>query len=105
MRIANEILMHFRSQRKSAQDISLSDSIDSGSDGAPISLMDVISDDTDLLEQVYTRESVQNLRRALSQCLTDQERQVLVHRYGLSGYSPKRQREVAQICNISRSYV
>ena len=101
----NEILMYFRSQRKSAQDVSLSDYIETGSDGAPLALMDVVSEDCDLLEQISTRESVEQLRRAVETCLTEQERQVIRLRYGLEGNAPKRQREVAQITGISRSYV
>lgn len=97
--------MYFRSQRKSAQDVSLSDYIETGTDGAALSLMDVVSEDGDLLEQVSSRETVLQLRRAIESCLTEQERQVILLRYGLSGFTPKRQREVAEITGISRSYV
>ena len=103
--VENEILMHFRSLRKSAQDVSLSDYIETGADGAALSLMDVVAEDCDLLEQVSTREQVAALRRAVDTCLTPQEKQVVVLRYGLDGAAPKRQREVAQITGISRSYV
>ena len=103
--VENEILMHFRAQRKSAQDISLSDYIETGADGAPLALMDVISEECDLLEQISTRESVEQLRQAIAVCLTDQERQVIRLRYGLDGHPPKRQREVANATGISRSYV
>ena len=104
-RIANEILMHFRSQRKSAQDVSLSDYIETGADGAPLELMDVICEDCDLLEQVSDRESVSRLRKAIERCLTEQERQVVVLRYGLGGREPLRQRQVAERLGISRSYI
>lgn len=104
-RIANEILMYFRSQRKSAQDVSLSDYIDTGSDGAAISLMDVVSDDEDLTEQLGQREMIRRMCDAMDAVLTDQERQVILLRYGLSGRKPHRQREVAQVTGISRSYV
>jgi len=103
--VENEILMHFRSLRKSSQDVSLSDYIETGSDGAALSLMDVVSDDWDLMERISTRESVQQVRRAVVECLTEQERQVIILRYGLDGKPPRRQRQVAQICGISRSYV
>ncbi len=103
--VENEILMHFRAQRKTAQDVSLSDYIETGADGAPLALMDVISEDTDLLDQVASRESVRQLRQAVERCLTAQEQQVIRLRYGLTGHPPKRQREVAQITGISRSYV
>ena len=97
--------MHFRSQRKSAQDVSLSDYIETGSDGAALSLMDVISEEGDLVETVSNRESIRNLRKVMRTCLTDQEWQVVRLRYGLDGGTPRRQREVAQITGISRSYV
>ena len=103
--VENEILMHFRAQRKSAQDVSLSDYIETGTDGAPLELMDVISEDGDLMEQLSSRETAAQLHRAIDSCLTQQERQVILLRYGLNGQPPKRQREVAQITGISRSYV
>ena len=103
--VENEILMYFRAQRKSAQDISLSDYIETGSDGAPLELMEVISEEGDLMEQLAERERAQQLRRAIDTCLSQQEQQVILLRYGLEGQEPKRQREVAQITGISRSYV
>ena len=103
--VENEILMHFRAQKKSAQDVSLSDYIETGTDGAALSLMDVVAEDCDLLEQVAGRDQVRHLRRIVEECLTQQERQVIFLRYGLDGKPPCRQREVAQITGISRSYV
>ena len=103
--VENEVLMTFRAQKKSAQDVSLSDYIETGTDGAALSLMDVVAEDCDLLEQVANRELAQQLRRAVADCLTEQERQVIDLRYGLSGQPPRKQREVAQITGISRSYV
>ena len=103
--VENEILMYFRSQRKSSQDVSLSDYIETGTDGAALSLMDVVCEEGDLLEQVSTRQTVLQLRAAVETCLTDQERQVIRLRYGLDTGVPKRQREVAAITGISRSYV
>ena len=104
-RIANEILMYFRGQKKSAQDVSLSDYIETGTDGAALSLMDVVSEDGDLLEQVSSRESAKQLHRAIRSCLTEQERRVVILRYGLGGRAPLRQRQVAERLGISRSYI
>ena len=103
--VENEILMHFRAQRKTAQDVSLSDYIETGNDGAALSLMDVVSDDEDLLEKLAARQSILEVRKAVGEVLTPQERQVIILRYGLTGKQPCRQREVAQITGISRSYV
>lgn len=103
--VENEILMYFRAGRKSAQDVSLSDYIDTGTDGAPLALMDVVSEDADLMEQVANRETVEQLHRAVDTCLTEQERTVIRLRYGLDNQTPLRQREVADRTGISRSYV
>ena len=103
--VENEILMHFRAQRKSSNDVSLSDFIDTGSDGTALSLMDVVCEDEDLTEQISNREQVQMVRRLVDTCLTEQERQVINLRCGLQGGQPLRQREVAKQTGISRSYV
>lgn len=103
--VENEILMYFRSQKKSAQDVSLSDYIETGADGAALSFMDVVGDDSDLLEELSGKELAEQLRVAVKTHLTDQERQVICLRYGLNGGKACRQREVAQITGISRSYV
>lgn len=97
--------MHFRSLRKSAQDVSLSDYIETGADGAALSLMDVVAEDGDLLEKISTREQLRQLRDAIETALTDQEREVVQLRYGLTGQPPMRQREVAEVTGISRSYI
>ena len=103
--VENEILMYFRSQRKSSQDVSLSDYIETGADGAPLALMDVVGQEEDLLERFSNKEQIRQVCRAVDRVLTPQERQVIVLRYGLGGGTPRRQREVAELTGISRSYV
>lgn len=103
--VENEILMYFRSQRKSSQDVSLSEYIETGADGAALSLMDVVSEGGDPLEQVSNRESLRQVCQAVDSCLTEQERKIIILRYGLAGHRPQRQREVAEATGISRSYV
>ena len=103
--VENEILMHFRSMRKSAQDVSLSEPIETGADGAVLELMEVIAQEGDLLDQVALREQQEILHKAIQRCLTEQEQQVIDLRYGLTDAAPKRQREVAEISGLSRSYV
>lgn len=103
--VENEILMYFRAQKKSAQDVSLSDYIETGNDGAALQLMDVVSDREDLLENICYKEDRKKVCKAVDTELTDQEKQVILLRYGLGGGQPQRQREVAKALNISRSYV
>ena len=98
--------MHFRAGRKRAQDVSLSELIETGSDGGgALMLQDVVAGDEDLLEDLHARENARLLRSAVERCLTDQERDVVRLRYGLFGASASRQREVAERLGISRSYV
>ena len=85
--------------------MSLSDFLDTGSDGAPLALMDVISEDVDFVEQVGNRETIRQLRAAVDSCLTEQERTVIRLRYGLDNDTPLRQREVADRTGLSRSYI
>lgn len=97
--------MHFRSQRKSSHDVSLSDYIETGSDGTALSLMDVVGEDEDLAEKINNQEQVKQVRQLVDSCLTEQERQVICLRYGMWDNKPQRQREVAKMVGISRSYV
>lgn len=103
--IENEILMYFRGQKKYQGDVSLSDSIDSDGEGGGLSLMDVISVDDDMLENLDTRDSCAKVRQCVRTCLTEREARVIALRYGLDGETPRTQREIASSCGISRSYV
>ena len=104
-RVANEILMHFRAQKKLQGEVSLSDSLDGEGEGGSLSLMDTIRVDDTLLEDLDARESCVKVRRCVQTCLDERERQIITLRYGLDGRPPQTQREIAARCGISRSYV
>ena len=98
--------MYFRAQKKTAGDVSLSECIETGKDGAELSLIDVISvDDADMFEQLSTQELQGKLRQALDRCLNPRELEIIILRYGLGGQSPLTQRQTAERFGISRSYV
>lgn len=103
--IENEILMYFRSQKKTAGDLSLSDSIDTDKDGNSLSLMDIISVEDDMLENLSARETSVRLSNYIREVLTPREAEIIFMRYGLGGRPQKTQREIAAMCGISRSYV
>ncbi len=105
VRIANEILMFFRSQRKSAGDLSLSDTIDADGDGNSLSLMDVICAEDDVFERLSSQEVYGRLRHFVETGLEPRERQIVTLRYGLGSNSRLTQRETAEKLGISRSYV
>ena len=101
----NEILMFFRSRRKSAGDVSLSDAIETDDDSGALSLLDVVSEQQDLAEQVCEKELCAQLRREIADTLDEREARIITLRYGLDGAEPRTQRETAKLCSISRSYV
>ena len=103
--VENEILMYFRSLRKGAQEVSLSDCIETGRDGNALSLLDTICSEEDLFEELSTRELHGQLRALVERILTPREKLVVTLRYGLDGNAPLTQREIAAQCGISRSYV
>ena len=103
--IENEILMHFRNLRKSAQDVSLNDTIDTDKDGNPLTLMDILADDSNIDDDIDTKLNLQVLQRYIETTLTDREREIIIYRYGLLGVDPLPQRELAKRLNISRSYI
>jgi RNA polymerase sporulation-specific sigma factor len=103
--IENEILMYFRSQRKLQGEVSLSDSLDADGDGNALSLMDVISVDDNMLDDLDARDSCIKVRRCVADRLTERENLIITLRYGLNGGHPLTQREIAAQCGISRSYV
>ena len=103
--IENEILMYFRSQRKLQGEVSLSDSIDGDGDGNSLSLLDTISVDDNMLEELDARDACAKVRRCVERCLDEREAMVITLRYGLNAKPPLTQREIAARCGISRSYV
>lgn len=103
--IENEVLMYFRSTKKSAGDLSLSDSIDSDGEGNNLSLIDVLAEEDDMFERLSAGEMSANVRKYVDTILDEREARIIYLRYGLGGGEPLTQRETADKCGISRSYV
>ena len=103
--IENEILMYFRSQRKSAGDLSLSEALDTDGEGSGLAVIDVIAQEDDMAERLGSAEICERLRESVDSALSEREARIVRLRYGLDGEPPRTQRETAQLCQISRSYV
>ncbi len=101
----NEILMYFRSLKKSSSDISLSEALDTDTEGNSLSLMDVLAVEDDLAERVNLAEEARKVRNLVNTALDSRESEIISARYGLNGESPLTQRECAARLGISRSYV
>ncbi|MBC8610528.1 RNA polymerase sigma-28 factor precursor [uncultured Ruminococcus sp.] len=103
--IENEILMHFRNIKKSASDVSISDPIDSDKDGNTLTLMDLVADETCMIDRIDLRLKSEKLYRCIEKELDEREKLIIQLRYGLNGRRPLTQREIAKKLKISRSYV
>lgn len=103
--IENEVLMFFRNGKKSAQDVSMNEPIDTDKEGNTLTLMDVMSTEDNIVDNLDIKIKSEQLKRYLVEVLTPRERIIIELRYGLNGNQPLTQREVAQKLKISRSYV
>ena len=105
VRIANEILMFFRNQKKSAQDVYISDPIDTDKEGNALTLIDVIANNDDIVEELDTQMKLEKLRRVIKKVLDERELEIIELRYGINNQPELTQREIAKKLGISRSYV
>jgi len=103
--IENEILMHFRTLKKISSEIHFEESIDTDKDGNQLTLMDIVADSGCIIDKVDLRIKSEQLYIFIDECLDERESKIIKLRYGLYGYHPLTQREVAEKLNISRSYV
>ena len=103
--IENEILMQFRAQKKTSQDISVNEPIDTDSEGNPLTLMDIISTEDEIVEDIYKITMLKKLSTEVGRIKDPREKSIIMMRYGLDGMRPMTQLEVSKKLNISRSYV
>ena len=103
--IQNEILMHFRAEKKHSSEVSINETIDIDRDGNPLTYMDVVCSDEDIAEETDRKMMTEKMMHFVGTCLSPREKQIIAMRYGLGGRKPKTQREIAIELCISRSYV
>ncbi len=103
--VQNEILMFFRSKKKLANEVSINDTIDVDKDGNPLTYLDIISVEESIESQLDLKVHIEKIRLLVDKVLDEREKEIIVLRYGLKGYQPRTQREVAKHLGISRSYV
>lgn len=103
--VENEVLMFFRAQKKTNQDMYMSDPIDVDKDGNPLTLIDIISDGKDLSEDLETKIKSEKILQAIRDMTNLRDKEIIIMRYGLNNKKPLTQQEVADRLKISRSYV
>ena len=103
--IQNEILMHFRAQKKLGCEVSINETIDMDKEGNPLTYIDVIAVEDTIAEDIDRNIHISKALEYVDTLLTERERTVIILRYGLGKWRPRTQREVADLLGISRSYV
>ena len=103
--VQNEILMFFRANKKRGMEISINDQIDIDKDGNPLTYLDIISQPETIESDLDMKVHIERIRSLVDSVLLPREKEIIVLRYGLKGYQPRTQREVARHLGISRSYV
>jgi len=103
--IENEVLMYFRGLKKSSQDISINEPIDSDSEGNPLTLMDIISIDDTVADEINLKIQINQLYKYIEELNDEREKTIIILRYGLFGNPALTQNQIAEKLNISRSYV
>ena len=103
--IDNEILMHFRTLKKTVSDVYMEQAIDTDKDGNQLTLMDTLADEDSVVDKIELTLRTEKLYQCLGVCLDKREKDIIIHRYGLFGKKELTQRETAQLLGISRSYV
>ena len=103
--IQNEILMHFRAQKKLGCEVSIHETIDTDRDGNPLTYMDIIATEDTIADDLDRRLRTERALRLVKTKLDARERQIIILRYGLGNAPPQTQRQVADRLGISRSYV
>ena len=105
MIIANEILMHFRNDKKNSKNVSLDESIGFDKEGNEITIVDVLkTSNPDYIGSINTKDDIVKLNKYIN-VLSDREKKIIIKRYGLYGEKEITQKKVADELNISRSYV
>lgn len=104
--IDNELLMNFRSDKKRYNEVSLQEPIGTDKEGNEISIIDVIeSGEKNFLENYILKCDIAMLYEGIENALDDREKYIIINRYGLNGVKEVTQREIAEMLNMSRSYV
>ena len=95
----------FRSKKKRGIEISINDQIDVDKDGNPLTYLDIISVNESIENDLDMKGHIEKIRHLVDDILLPREKEIIVLRYGLKGFQPRTQREVARYLGISRSYV
>ena len=97
--------MHYRSRKKDSNVVSINEPIDSDSEGNPLTLIDIISIDDTICDDIDTKNKTAQLYEMIKNMKDERDREIIIKRYGLYNQREMTQNEIAKELGISRSYV
>ncbi|HHT83274.1 MAG: RNA polymerase sporulation sigma factor SigK [Christensenellales bacterium] len=103
--IENEILMYLRRVVRSKGEISLDEPLNVDWEGNKLLLSDILGTDADSVYKEMEAEVEKGILKELYNKLDDREKMIVGLRYGLYGKEEKTQKEIADMMNISQSYI
>lgn len=103
--VENEILMHYRARKKDSNLISVNEPIDTDSEGNPLTLIDIISIDDTICEDIDLKNKTIKLYEIIEKMTDNRDKEIIIRRYGLYNQKEMTQNEIADLLGISRSYV
>ena len=103
--VENEILMHYRSRKKDSANISVNEPIDTDSEGNPLTLIDIISVDDTICDDIDLKNKTRQLYSIIESMTDTRDKEIIIRRYGLYDQDEMTQNEIAKVMGISRSYV
>jgi RNA polymerase sporulation-specific sigma factor len=108
--IDNELLMLFRSKKRTAREVSLYEPIGTDKEGNEISIIDICEQECgDIVEDMDTLDKIKYIVVMIDERLDEREREIIRMRYGIHGNvfvgDEITQRDIGKKLGISRSYV
>ena len=103
--IDNEILMYLRKNKKVRTEVSFDESLSLDVDGNELHLEDILGTDADIVTKNIEQTTDKKIMLDEISRLNSRDKEIMLMRYGLSGYEEKTQKEVAEILGISQSYI
>ncbi|MEG1596729.1 MAG: sigma-70 family RNA polymerase sigma factor [Bacilli bacterium] len=103
--IDNEILMYLRKTKKTKADVSFDVSLSYDPDGNELHLEDILGTDIDIVTRGIEEEHDKAMMISEIEKLESRDKEIISLRYGLFGHEELTQKQVADLLNISQSYI
>ena len=103
--IENEILMHLRKVNRIRGEISLDEPLNVDYDGNELLLSDILGTNGDPVKDKIDKDVNKEIMLLAVDRLKESEKEIINYRFGLNGKEKKTQKELANMLNISQSYI